>query len=104
MARDYVENRNGGYYLTGSRISLESLIWVFLQGASPETLVEEFPTLTLEQVYGAITFYLANRAEIDGYLAQTEELREEAQRSQIPLPEPLRERLERARRVPASRP
>ena len=50
MAREYVEQRNGGYYLTGSRVSLESLIWPFLEGASPETLVDEFPTLSLEQV------------------------------------------------------
>jgi uncharacterized protein (DUF433 family) len=63
MAREYVEHRNSGYGIIGSRVSLESLIVPFLDGAAPETLVDEFPTLSLEQVYGAITFYLAHRPE-----------------------------------------
>jgi len=98
MAREYVEKRNGGYRITGSRVSLESIIVPFLDGASPETLVDEFPTLTLEQVYGAITFYLAHRTELDAYLKETEELWQEARKSQSPIPAALRERLERARR------
>ena len=101
MAREYVEKRNGGYYVIGSRVSLESVIYPFLDGASPETIVDGFPTLSLEQVYGAITFYLANRAEIDAYLTETEKLWEEARRNQPPIPPALRERLERARRQPA---
>jgi len=56
MAREYVEKRNGGYYVIGSRVSLESVIYPFLDGTSPETIVDEFPTLSLEQVYGAIRF------------------------------------------------
>jgi uncharacterized protein (DUF433 family) len=98
MAREYVENRDGGYYVIGSRVSLESVICLFLDGASPETIVDEFPTLSLEQVYGAITFYLANRAKIDAYLHESERLWEEARKNQTPIPPPLRERLERARR------
>jgi uncharacterized protein (DUF433 family) len=98
MAREYVEKRDGGYYVVGSRVSLESVIYPFLDGASPETIVDEFPTLSLEQVYGAITFYLANRAEIDACLTETEKLWEEARKNQSPIPSALRERLERARR------
>ena len=58
MAREYVEKRNEGYYLTESRVSLESVIYEFLDGASPESIVDDFPTLTLEKVYGAITSIL----------------------------------------------
>jgi uncharacterized protein (DUF433 family) len=97
MAREYIEERNGGYYVMGSRVSLESLIGLFLDGASPETIVDDFPTLSLEQVYGAITFYLADRARIDAYLRESERLWEEARKNQSPLPPPLRERLERVR-------
>lgn len=96
MAREYVEKRNGGYYLIGSRVSLESVIYPFLDGASPETIVDEFPTVGLEQVYGAITFYLANRPEIDAYLSETEKLWQEARKNQSPIPLALRQRLERA--------
>jgi len=65
----YVEQRGDGWYLSGSRISVDSLIYAFRDGLSPEAIAREcFPTLTLEQVYGAITFYLANRAELDAHL------------------------------------
>jgi uncharacterized protein (DUF433 family) len=103
MAREYVENRDGGYYVIGSRVSLESVIFLFLDGASPETIVDEFPTLSLEQVYGAITFYLADRAKIDAYLTESEGLWEDARQNQSPIPSALRERLERARRELTSR-
>jgi uncharacterized protein (DUF433 family) len=98
MVREYIEQRNDGYYVIGSRVSLESVIYPFLDGASPETIVDEFPTLSLEQVYGAITFYLANRAEIDAYLTETGGRWEEARKNQPSIPPALRERLERARR------
>jgi uncharacterized protein (DUF433 family) len=98
MKREYVEKLEEAYRLAGSRVSLESIIIPFLEGASPETLVDEFPTLSLERVYGTITFYLAHRAEVDQYLKQTETLWEEGRKSQAPIPAPLRERLERARR------
>ena len=101
IVREYVEKRSGGYYLVGSRVSLESVIYEFLDGASPEAIVDNFPTLSLEQVYGAITFYLANRPEMDGYLVETEKLWENARNNQPPLPAGLRERLERARREPS---
>lgn len=98
MAREYVEKRKGGYYLIGSRVSLESIIYQFLDGASAESVVDDFPTLSLEQVYGAITFYLANRAEMDAYLSETQRLWEDARKNQSPLPAGLRERIEHARR------
>ena len=45
----------------------------FLEGLSPETIQADcFPTLTLDQVYGAISYYLANRAEIDRYLREAD--------------------------------
>ena len=61
MLRQYVAKRNGAYYVAGTRISLASVVHEFLNGASPESIIENFESLTLEQVYGVITFYLANR-------------------------------------------
>jgi len=68
----YVEQRDGGYWITGTRISLDSVVYAFLRGASPESITQSFPLLTLEQVYGAITLYLSHRDEVDVYLAQGE--------------------------------
>jgi uncharacterized protein (DUF433 family) len=71
--KSYVAYRNEGYWVEGTRISLDSVVYAFQKGLSPESIVHSFPLLTLEQVYGAIAFYLANRAEIDAYLAAEEE-------------------------------
>lgn len=85
----------GGWRVAGSRVSLDSIVHAYWEGQSPEAIVEDFPTLTAEQVYGAITFYLRNRKEIDGYLAETEkkwkELKEESEAKVGPLLERLRQ-------------
>ena len=58
---------------------------VFLEGQTAETIAQNFPALNLEQVYGAIAFYLAHRAAIDKYLEEGriefEKLREEARQA-----------------------
>ena len=70
MIKQYVEKRDGGYWIVASRISLDSVVWAFLSGQSAESIAQSFPVITLEQVYGAIVFYLCNRSDIDAYLAQ----------------------------------
>jgi uncharacterized protein (DUF433 family) len=65
----YVERRDNAYLVTGTRVSLDSIVYAFLTGASAETIAQAFPILSLEQVYGAIAFYLAQREEVDRYLA-----------------------------------
>ncbi len=72
MHSDYVEQRNGGYYVSGARISLESVVCSFTRGESPEAIQENFPILKLSQIYGAIAFYLDRKAEIDKYVADNE--------------------------------
>ncbi len=66
----YVEDRDGGFWLAGTRVSLDSVVYAFWSGQTAESIAQSFPTLSLEQVYGAITFYLGRREEIDGYLAK----------------------------------
>ncbi len=72
LTKSYVEQRNAGYWIEGTRISLDSIVYSFLDGESPETIAQNFPLLSLEQVYGAITFYLANRETVDTYLEESE--------------------------------
>jgi uncharacterized protein (DUF433 family) len=73
MSKQYVEKRGGGYWIAGTRVSLDSVVFAFLDGFSPETIATEcFPALTLEQVFGGITYYLAHRAQIDEYLKNTD--------------------------------
>ena len=72
MAQSYVDQHNGGYWVAGTRVSLDSVVYAFLDGLSPESIVDSFETLTLEQVYGAIAYYLGHRTEIDAYLRRSE--------------------------------
>src|SRR5436309_3854052 len=73
METEYVEKRDGGYWIAGTRVSLDSIVIAFLDGLSPETIVAEcFPVLRLEQFYGALTYYLAHQTEIDAYLREAE--------------------------------
>jgi len=70
MSKQYVKQRDGGYWVAGTRVSLDSIVYAFLGGQTAESIAQSFPLLMLEQVYGAIAFYLANRPDIDDYLAQ----------------------------------
>jgi uncharacterized protein (DUF433 family) len=102
-ASPYIETRNGGLYVTGTGVSLDSVIIGFQEGASPEKIVQSFPTLKLSQVYGVIAYYLENESLINEYISEGER---ELERSAVPLSQTnpaLYARLETARRGLASR-
>ena len=65
MGREYVDMRNNGYYISGSRISLDSIVYLYRDGSSAEVIQDDFPFLSLEQIHGAIAFYLANKQAVD---------------------------------------
>jgi uncharacterized protein (DUF433 family) len=81
MDKTYVEDRDGVYYLANTRVILDSLVYAYGEGHSPETIAQAF-WLDHEQVYGAITFYLAHRQEVDEYIRQGE-AEQEALREQL---------------------
>ena len=64
----YVERCDETYMISGTRVSLDSIVHAFLSGQSAESIAQSFPVLTLEQVYGAIAYYLALRDDVDRYL------------------------------------
>ena len=73
-------DERGALRIGPSRVSLDTLIGEFHAGASPEEMVEHFPTLDLADVYSVIGFYLGHRAEVDAYLAQRRAQAEEYRR------------------------
>ena len=85
LSEAYVEKTEGAYRIAGTRISLDSVVYDFLSGLSPESIADNFDGLTLEKVYGAITYNLAHRSEVDAHLqrnrAKFEALRLQARRS-----------------------
>jgi len=78
-----------------TRVTLDTVITAFDLGATPEQIVQQFPSLNLEQVYASISIYLHNRNELDSYL---EERRRQAnqqveQLTQQPHMQDIRKRL-----------
>jgi uncharacterized protein (DUF433 family) len=84
-ANEYVELRNSGYYVAGSRVSLESVVYAFRRGEAPETIFEHFPAIgSLAKVYGAIAFMLDHPQEIEEYLLKQERQWDESRRENPP--------------------
>ena len=99
----YVEVRNGGYYLAATRIGLDIVTYEFRDGRSPEEIFEAYPSIgSLAKLYGAITFILEHPKEIDSYLKDQDE-KWEAFKARNPLAPDMAERFERARREPSVR-
>ncbi len=96
---EHVEQRKGVYYVPGTRISLDSIVYAFRDGSSPESIREDFEGLTLAHVYGAITFYLDHKADVEAYLLKRKEQWAELERQGIPPSADLLARIERARRA-----
>jgi hypothetical protein len=67
------------------------------RGQSPEAIRSDFPTLSLEQVYGAITFYLGHKDQVDNDMAARARV-EDAFSDEHSAPPDLKEKLERMRR------
>lgn len=95
---NYVEERGGGYYIAGTRISLDSIVHAFQAGESPEEILRSFPMAgPLVRVYGAITFYLENKEKVEAYLKEQDRRWEELARIQAKSDSPLAKRLREAK-------
>ena len=98
MNSKFIERRNGGYCVAGTRISLDSVVYAFNHGESPEQILEDYPLLgSIGKAEGAIAFYLDHKMEVDEYL---EKNIREFESNSIPLAEEnpaLWARLSRAR-------
>ena len=96
MNREFVERRDGSFYLAGSRVPLAHLVREFQRGELPEAIRSHYPTLTLEQIYGAITFYLGSKDEVEADIAERERVEDEFAETH-PAPAGLKQKLDRAR-------
>ena len=98
MSDEYVEMRDGGFYVTGSRVSLASVVYAFRDGASPETIRQSYPSLSLALVYGAIAFYLSHPEESEAYLRDLKKKWGELEQVGQPFSDEVREKFEQAQR------
>ena len=96
-ANQYVDIRNGAYYVAGTRIGLDVIASEFWAGRSPESIFEAYPAIgSLGKVYGAVTFLLENADAVASYL-QEQAQRYQAIQSENPLPEEMTSRYDRVK-------
>ena len=88
-------NEHGVIRVGSTRVSLDTVIFAFKQGATPEEIVADYSSLDLADVYSVVTYYLQNQTEVEGYLKAREVQRADVRREmEIRFPQAgLRERL-----------
>src|SRR5579862_5804049 len=100
-ANEYVEVRSGGYYVAGTRIGLDVVVYDFRGGRSADAIFEAYPSIgSLAKVYGAITFILEHPTEVDAYLKDQERVLDDI-KARHPMPAELVQRFEQAQELKA---
>jgi hypothetical protein len=95
----YIEVRDGGYYVAGTRIGLDVIVHQFESGKSPEAILQSHSSIgSLAKVYGVITFILEHPDRIAAYLRGQERLWEEL-KEKHPLPSDMLQRFVRSREL-----
>lgn len=98
---EHVEKREDEYYVTHTRVPVGVIIAAWKRNPSPEDIVDQFPSLSLADVYGVVSYYLDHRPEMDAHFAHlAEEYERERLREQAADPEfyaDLHERIQRRR-------
>jgi uncharacterized protein (DUF433 family) len=92
-------DEQGARRIGQTRVSLDSVVIAYQLGHSPETIRQQYPSLTLEEVYGAITYYLANREDVERYLELQQQLWSDLQQRVAQQPSPVVERLRMLRKA-----
>jgi uncharacterized protein (DUF433 family) len=62
--------------IKGHRIGIDDVIKYYLDGYSPDQILEELPSLNLEKIYATLTYYLHNRRQMDAYMLRLAKWRE----------------------------
>jgi uncharacterized protein (DUF433 family) len=96
---------DGAIRVSGTRVSLETLVSAFDAGATAEEIVQQYPSVELSATYAVISYVLDNRADVDAYVAKR---REDARGLQEQIeghspPQGIRVRLLARRQPPAGR-
>jgi len=61
---------DGTIRVSGTRVSLEALVFAFDTGATAEEIVQQYPSLELSATYAVISYVLDHRSDVDAYVAK----------------------------------
>lgn len=82
-------NSDGVIRISKTRVTLDTVVTAFLEGAIAEEIKEQYPSLELADIYFAIAYYLRHQAEIDAYLLERQhratEVRQEVEKRFNPV-------------------
>ena len=70
-------NADGIVQVGGTRVTLDTIVVIFKQGATAEEIADRYPSLKLADIYAAIAFYLNHQQEVEAYLRQRQQQRQE---------------------------
>jgi len=84
----------------GHRIGIDDVLWYYREGYTSEEIVANLPTLSLEEIHAALTYYLRNQAEMDAYLSRLSAWREARYQEWTTNPSPVVERLRGLKQSP----
>lgn len=86
---------SGVFRVGHSRVTLDTVVGAFRDGATAEEIAEQYPAVSLGQVYAVIAYYLAHTAAVDDYLREREQRAAEVRQANERLfnPTGIRERL-----------
>ncbi len=63
---------DGAVRVGGTRVTLDTVVEAFLEGATAEEIVQQYTSLSLADVYSVIGYYLRQRPAVDAYLEQNQ--------------------------------
>jgi uncharacterized protein (DUF433 family) len=75
-----VTDADGVVRVGGTRVTLDTIVAAFDEGATAEEIVHQYPSLDLADVYGVISYYLRRRPEVEAYLRQRQQQADEVRR------------------------
>lgn len=65
---------DGVYRIAGTRVTLDTLVAAYQEGATPEEMVDQYPAIRLDHVYAVIGYYLRHREAVNAYLGNRAQL------------------------------
>jgi len=91
--------------ISGSRIGIESILYEYIyRGKTPEEITQQFHTVTLEQVYATILYYLHNQEAVSAYIADWLEFARQQREHQQQKPSAVRLRLQQIKAEQVAQP
>ncbi len=73
-------NKDGVILVSKTRVTLDTIVTAFSEGASAEEISYQYPSVPLGDIYSVIGYYLRKKKQVDIYLKRREKLAQEVRK------------------------